>query len=149
MKTPEQILIEHDVLFPVPGAKRFNAGDGKLDRMLRAMEEYAKQFIDAASEKSIHEIDMLNGMNEQLLEQISTLHGQLESSEKRCVEVGSKNAECWDKINALENTIGRLENDLTDGVKILETIWLAFDRDYLMKSLIAVDYEKLKDYLGK
>lgn len=53
------------------------------------------------------------------------------------------------KLSANADTIGRLENDLSDGVKILETIWIAFDRDYLMKYLLAADYEKLKDYLGK
>jgi hypothetical protein len=53
------------------------------------------------------------------------------------------------KIQHLNRTIGRLENDLSDGVRILETIWIAFDKDYLMQGLLSVDYEKLKDYLGK
>lgn len=61
----------------------------------------------------------------------------------------TENDHLKEKISKLNDCIGRLENDLSDGVKILETIWIAFDRDYLMKSLLSSDYENLKNYLGK
>lgn len=53
------------------------------------------------------------------------------------------------EVERLKIANDRLENDLSDGVKILETIWIAFDRDYLMRSLLSADYENLKNYLGK
>lgn len=63
--------------------------------------------------------------------------------------VSRENKEKGQLLFAKDQTIERLENDLSDGVKILQTIWIAFDRDYLMKSLLSADYENLKNYLGK
>jgi hypothetical protein len=132
MSTPEQILAKHG--YPMPG-------DDLDSNLVKAMEEYKNQFIDF--DGPIAMVDHYD----RLARNWEDAHAHLE--EKLRTQYDAELDAAIEKNQKLNVTIERLENDLSDGVKILETIWLAFDRDYLMKGLLSADYENLKNYLGK
>lgn len=122
------------------------------------MTQEQKWLSYVAELRSKHEAEMHEYGKElqgKILDQEFTIKSLVEDNRalKEAIEINCNcNADgCHNSklLLAKGHTIGRLENDLSDGVKILETIWLAFDRDYLMKSLLSADYENLKNYLGK
>jgi hypothetical protein len=71
MKTPEEILKQH-----APGIILFGAGDGsvhKWNAVIKAMEEYAIQSVETATENAVHQLEMKQELLDQERELVRTL----------------------------------------------------------------------------
>lgn len=114
----------------------------------------AQKCSDYADQITQCEIDRANLVamtleRDELDEQYKLAVVRFKDADKRCREMGTKNAECWDKINAHERTIERLESGLEEAVALLRKVYEDVNTDAINISFEGgVLSEKIKDYLG-
>jgi predicted RNase H-like nuclease (RuvC/YqgF family) len=162
MKRPEEILAKHG--YPMPG--------DDLDlNLVKAMEEYKNQFIDFDGP--------LAGVDhyQKLARNWEDAHAKLEEKlrmqydaefeafkvsfeqrtrndfEQQLNEAihadASEITELRKDVEARDRTIDRLENDLSEAVEIMSSIYHNVDKYHLNISFKNGElYDKLKDYLG-
>jgi regulator of replication initiation timing len=128
------------------------------ENIIKQLEIRVQQDIKKIEELKQNLVDVLLERDE-LDEQYKKAVARFKDADKRCIEMGTKNAECWDKINELEHAVehrsGRfdqLDEEYQDLVRICTAIYQRADREAIREmineTLGGDDFESFKNHLG-
>lgn len=161
MKTPEEILINNCPVFSSLFHDKSNKASVIMkESILKSMEEYAVQSVECAVDSSEKIKEDLRDEYEQqfsgLKFELAKCQSILESEKSRLEilansfrELSKSHVKQANELRCQDRTIDRLENEMTEGVEIMSSIYHNVDKYHLSISFKNGElFDKLKDYLG-